>query len=444
MRKFFHSIGQWLVQQTAPLPPTSPVIPTVVEVASAPAVDVMVVDASVLDEAPIAAGDPAINAVARPAGFVRVITFLGLGNLNETQYYREDKPDQKITTPYTGYAVHTLYAADETLVFCTAGANANYDALVAKHPDAKAFRKVAISDGLTDVQMWQIFAALELQVLDGDNLIVDISNSFRSIPVIVSAVLQYLHEVRNVKIHRVVYGAYNRELTTPIVSLQPFVDMHDWITATHVFTTYAQGDELASLLQRLSRSPQNPWRKIAQKLRELTTALQLVHLPTIGRYASELNELVKAAPTENIGHYMPIKVLLDKVASEYVAFGHVDGVYDELLRQQRILQWYIEHHLYAQAVLLAREWLVSCAIYRTHYQTHRDAEIWQLLGEYSARDFVDIDTSFPGIGRDIRKIRNNLAHAVMVNANPQTAAAIHVEIRDLCTQICAMKLPKLG
>jgi hypothetical protein len=136
-------------------------------------------------------------------------------------------------------------------------------------------------------------------------------------------------------------------------------------------------------------------------------------------------------------------VLLDKVVSEYVAFGHVDGVRDELLRQQRILQWYIEHHLYAQAVLLAREWLVSCAIYRKHYETHRDAEIWQLLGEYSARDFVDIDASFPAIGRDIRKIRNNLAHAVMVSTNPQTATAIHVEIRDLCTQICALKLPQM-
>ena len=121
MRKFFHTIGQWLVQQTAPLPATSPVSPTMVAVASAPAVDVMVIDSAVVDESTVVADELAVNAVARPEGFVRVITFLGLGNLNETQYYREDKPDQKIATPYTGYAVHTLYAADETLVFVRQG-----------------------------------------------------------------------------------------------------------------------------------------------------------------------------------------------------------------------------------------------------------------------------------------------------------------------------------
>lgn len=389
--------------------------------------------------------EPIVQAVvaplAKPDGFVRVISFLGISKLNETSYALDSHPDVKVKTRFTGYAAHRLFAADETMVFCTSAAQNNYQLLMSAHPDAQDFKKIDIPDGMNATQMWQIFQLLTDQVIDGDYLIVDVSNSFRSLPIIVSAALNFLQEVRNVTIHQVVYGAYDlhASVDTTIVNLQPFVDINRWVNATHSFIQYAQGEELARLLQQLSTSPRDPWREIGQKMRELTTALQLVNLPDIGVYAQQLKGLIDQAPREYSGQYAPINELLKQVASEYASFATVADVPGELRRQQNIMQWYLDHNLHAQAILLAREWMVSYSLYR-QYRGESDVDVWLRLGTQDERDRVDVGSIFGATGSDIRRIRNNLAHAVIDNRTRRSSPSTHKEIATLCAQLIAMKI----
>jgi hypothetical protein len=379
--------------------------------------------------------------LVKPDGFVRVISFLGISKMNETSYALDSHPDVKVKTRFAGYAVHRLFNADETMVFCTSAAQGNYNLLINAHPDAQDFRKIDIPDGMNTTQMWQIFQLLTDQVIDGDYLIVDVSNSFRSLPIIVSAALNFLQEVRNVTIYQVVYGAYDlhASIDTTIVNLQPFVDINKWVNATHSFIHYAQGEELARLLQQLSTSPRDPWREIGQKMRELTTALQLVSLPDIGVYAYQLKGLVDQAPQQFSGQYAPINALLKQVASEYASFATVSDVPGELRRQQHIMQWYLNHNLYAQAILLAREWMVSFSLYR-QYRGESDVDLWSRLGAQEERDCVDVNIIFGSTGNDIRRIRNNLAHAVIANRTRRSSTSVHKEIATLCAQLIAVKV----
>lgn len=397
-------------------------------------------DTPVLDDEPDDVVDGARD------GFLRVISFLGASQLNQTRYYIDgSSTDDFVETRFTGYAVHQLFKAEETLFFCTQAANNNYQQLVNQHAEFTNQRKIDIPDGMTTAHMWEIFQKLTEEVLDGDHLIVDVSNSFRSIPFVVSAALSFLQEVRNIKIQRVVYGAYDRVagVHTSIINLQPFIDLNRWVSATHTFTHYAHGMELAALLKNMTNTPQSPWRKIGQKLSELTTALQLVHLSDVSQYAEELHQLVKDLPVVTTSEYLPIQMLLAKVADEYVAFMHKSTVREELKRQQVIIKWYINHHMQAQAILLAGEVLVSLSIYRSGHNKS-DQKMFVKLADYDTRIAVDIAKEFKQLGKDVRLARNDLAHALFTEQRTKrkmSAGEVRRRINELCLRVIDLPIP---
>lgn len=379
-------------------------------------------------------------------GIVRVVSFLGANLPNKTRYYIDGtSTNDFVETRFTGYAVHTFFNADETLFFCTTAANTNYQQLVSNHADFTNQRKIDIPDGMTAAQMWEIFYKLTEEVMDGEHLIVDVSNSFRSIPFVVSAALSFLQEVRDIKIQRVVYGAYAREagIHTSIINLQPFIDLNRWVSATHTFTHYAHGAELADLLKNLTHTPQSPWRKIGRKLSELTTALQLVHLSDVSDHAGDLRQLVEILPTDIPAEYLPIKMLLTKVTDEYLAFTRAATVYDELKRQQMIIKWYIDHHMQAQAILLAREVLVSLSIYRTNLKSS-GINMFEKLADHNTREKVEIDVEWKQLGKDVRLARNDLAHALFTDQRQNrhmSAGEVKRRINELCARVIDLPIP---
>ena len=384
-----------------------------------------------------------VTADDAPRGFTRVISFLGAHKYNETAYYMEENPTQKIKTRYTGYAMHQLCNADETLFFCTDKAINNYNDLLKDHPAfSTQQRKIDIPDGTNTQQMWQIFQLLTDQILDDDVLIIDVSGSLRSLPIIVSASLQFLQEVRNIRIARVLYGAYdiNASVETPIIDLKPFVDLNRWVNATHTFVHYAQGAELAQITHKMAASAQDPWRKIGQRLSALTSALQLVHLSDVSRLATELITLIDDLPAnaDISAEYLPNKMLLQKVAAEYQAFRQAETVHAELQRQQSIIRWYINHSLYAQAILLAHELLISVSIYR-EYRNGADTRMRAKLNDYDTRVAVNVDTVWGDMGKQIRLTRNNLAHALF-RSGSVTSNVAKRKIVELCERVIALKI----
>lgn len=195
-------------------------------------------------------------------------------------------------------------------------------------------------EGMTTAEMWQVFAILMEEIIDEDHLIVDISNSFRSLPVMVLAALGFLQEVRNIRIDRLVYGAYDRNagMRTAMMNLQPFVELTTWVNATHSLLHYGQGAELASLMRRITTKKRNPWLRLAVTLSDLNAALQLVQLTGVSALANQLREQVDTLPQELDEQYLPIKQLLNRVADSYAEFQPAIMMRDELLRQQRIIR----------------------------------------------------------------------------------------------------------
>jgi hypothetical protein len=291
------------------------------------------------------------------------------------------------------------------------------------HPNFLAQKRIRIPEGMSTDEMWQVFGVLTEQIIDGEHIVVDISNSFRSLPVIVLAALSYLQEVRNVTIYRLVYGAYahNAGISTAIINLQPFVDLSKWVQATHALIHYGQGKELAHLMR-------------------INAALQLVNLDEVAKLAADFRTKIDDLPDDLPNHLLPIKQLLTHAALKYDDFLPTETVQSELKRQQRIIRWYLDHYLYVQAMLLAREFLISLAIYRSKSRM-TEKLLHDAVNDKSQRDGVDLFATYTvnNLGRRMVFFRNNLAH-------PNTRGSIknlreaRANIIELCEEVIDMKI----
>jgi len=83
-------------------------------------------------------------------------------------------------------------------------------------------------------------------------VVVDITHSFRFIPIVMLSILRLLEAKDKVQLERVLYGQYE---STPkkIVDLQSFVLLADFAQGVRMFNKYGLGEPLGEILERLGR-----------------------------------------------------------------------------------------------------------------------------------------------------------------------------------------------
>lgn len=116
---------------------------------------------------------------------------------------------------------------------------------------------ILIPYGLNRREQVEIFTSIEqtLQKFqDGDEIILDVTHSFRSLPLFASSVINYIQSLtdKNLKFEKVYYGMLDamREFDNiaPIVDISTAIELQKWTTAAYSFKEYGKGKLLADLL----------------------------------------------------------------------------------------------------------------------------------------------------------------------------------------------------
>lgn len=194
----------------------------------------------------------------------RLITFLGKGNYEQTNYVFEGK---KENTCYVARALATFLQSREVRVFATTEA-------WKKHGDslAEAFtssglpqpRHIEICAGETPDELWQEFEWL-LDALKCDGPVaLDITHGFRAQPFFASAVIQFFQSIHpDCPSLKVFYGAFeagDREAEeTPIWDLTAFVELLRWSRGLLLFLRTGRMEDIAEPTERLGRDLQKQW-----------------------------------------------------------------------------------------------------------------------------------------------------------------------------------------
>ncbi len=116
---------------------------------------------------------------------------------------------------------------------------------------------ILIPYGLNREEQVKIFSAIEHALnhfQDGDEIILDVTHSFRSLPLFTTSIINYIQSLtyKNIKFEKVYYGMLDamREFDgiAPIVDISTAVELQKWTTAAYSFKEYGKGKLLADLL----------------------------------------------------------------------------------------------------------------------------------------------------------------------------------------------------
>ena len=109
---------------------------------------------------------------------------------------------------------------------------------------------ISIPDGKTEEEIWEIFDIVSDQIEEYDEIIFDITHSFRSIPMLALVVLNYVKVVKSAKILGIYYGAFdakNSDNVAPIFDLTPLDEILEWSQAVNTFLRYGNTGHLKDI-----------------------------------------------------------------------------------------------------------------------------------------------------------------------------------------------------
>lgn len=300
----------------------------------------------------------------------KIITFLGKGNYQETTYsYTITETGEKVieTTKFIQEIVHKIVGKDSIFyVALTEGAKesnwldrsengVNYVGLKSIF-DSKniVYKELSLSDGKNEQEMWLNFEAIFDVLEENDEVYVDVTHSFRSIPIIMMSVLNYAKFIKNISIKAIYYGAFDAKVdgVAPIFDLSLFSTITDWTIAAEKFINVGDSSQLSNIisqtiepvLKETKGKDENASisKQISKKLEAFSNTLYTVRGKNISEYGTSLKDSLEKIKSIDIIQLKPFEKILNKIY-EKVYFYSNDVVKDihntvKLCKDLRLIQ----------------------------------------------------------------------------------------------------------
>lgn len=236
---------------------------------------------------------------------------------------------------------------------------------------------VSIPEGRNEKEMMDIFMILIEQLRPGDQVFLDITHSFRSLPLLQTVILNYAKVLKNIQVERIVYGAFEtlgtakevqkmplEKRLAPVFDLTPYDALLDWARAVDIFRKAGRPQEIGRLVSRNvgpilankeTRSA-NPLAgglvRLAKALETLCLDLAAVRGPRLAE-AKGLGEEITAVEDQDL--IAPLTPLLELLRDTLQRFDTPDPE----AKGFEAAAWCLEHELIPQAYGIARETVLS-------------------------------------------------------------------------------------
>lgn len=324
-----------------------------------------------------------------------------------------------------------------------------------------SYQDIAIPDGKDSDEMWEIFEIIFDKLQEGDELYLDITNSFRYLPMLLVVLVNYAKLLKNVKVKAIFYGNYEardkESNIAPIMDLLPLSVLQDWTLAASDYLRYGQVEKLfelseSSLLPILRNTETRT--KDAEKLRSFVTKLkEMVEERTTCRgYAivgsKNVRKLKCTASEIQKVTIVQLRPIFEKIKQSLNDFDAKENV----LNCIKAAKWCCANKLYQQATTMLEEGLGTflCCHYQLDYRkmANRDAIFGcisiktqnkdieenkankELVEKILADDSVWGNKAFVTILQKILELRNDYNHAGF-KKNPFSAQKVIEIIEEL-------------
>ncbi len=223
----------------------------------------------------------------------------------------------------------------------------------------------SIPNGKTEEEIWEIFDIVSSQIDESDEIIFDITHSFRSIPMLALVVLNYVKVVKNAKILGIYYGAWDakdEKNIAPIIDLTPLDEILEWSQAVNTFLRYGNSGHLRDLSMDVLKPNfgLDQWakdtRKFIDSVNDLTMCLYTCRGMTVEGKNKNQKSICAAATNveENIelvkniektNQIKPLMPLMEQIEAKVNMFSEKDNLQVGIAS----VKWCIDNNLIQQA-----------------------------------------------------------------------------------------------
>lgn len=320
------------------------------------------------------------------------LSFLGTNEYRECYYKFDD--ETKICTKYTQIAILQKHnnEVDDIFVFLTKDAKEKnwigdgnlYDQLLKLGIPNEKIHPIDIPNGFDNSQLNEIFEIIVGKVTENAKLIIDVTHSFRSLPITFSSVLNYLKKVKNVQINHIYYGAFEvlgnprdvdnsplENRIAPMLDITYLSAIQDWSFAIDNFLKFGNITELKSLskqainpILRETAGKDETARTINYIISSLDELLSYIYacrskdlLLFFNKDKGKIRHLIDNLEKITISNYLlpqlnePFSKIKNKITS----------IYDEnpIISTIKIVEWCIDFNWIQQGYTLLQENLIT-------------------------------------------------------------------------------------
>lgn len=249
--------------------------------------------------------------------------------------------------------------------------------------DINKIKNIMIPEGNSEKELWDIFNIIYNSIDENDELIFDITHSFRFMPMLAFLVLNYARAVKNCRINAVYYGGFEvlgvksvvenmpmEKRNAPVFDLTQFINVFDWTIGVDRYLN--TGD--ASIINDLTISGVNFINmnikegsdsgdfKTTGLLKRLATILQsysdmvfTCRGKQLSSTANELKKIIEEVMDKCAQEYIkPLVPIMEKLYERFKIFGQDE--YKDLLE---IVKWCRDNKLYQQGLTILEEGLIG-------------------------------------------------------------------------------------
>ena len=220
---------------------------------------------------------------------------------------------------------------------------------------------VEISEEGDEEAIWSVFRSIYEQIHEGDRLYIDITHSFRYLPMLLLVLTNYARELKGAEVVSITYGNWEAKPDIkPIVDLGALIDLQDWTVAAGEFLRNGRASGLAELTKervtpilKATKGKSEPAKALRDLVNKLTTVSQ--SLTTIrgkeilsGGIFEELYERTDGLDADLIA---PLSPLIEKIKDSFGDFDTKPSVSNGFAAAR----WCYRMQLYQQSITILQE-----------------------------------------------------------------------------------------
>lgn len=303
-----------------------------------------------------------------------LVCFLGLSDYKSVVYQHLDQLAN--STPYVQVALVELLHPDNVTVLVTPQAEQKHgeklrNALkdVGLDESKQHYPQIPVANSAPD--LWKLLELLSDSLADNEEVIFDITHSFRSQPLLIMLAAVYLRVVKKITIKGIYYGAFEAKNppskldetkptdVAPIFDLTPFVQLLDLTSATAQFLDTGSSTQLSNMLKSLS-----PEKALADDIKQISQSFELLRPQELMTSADRLAASIAKEKEAILKELPPVAPLLNQIEVEYGKFSmnesDIKNSPEAFLRKQYdMIRWYREKNQLVHCVATAKEWVTT-------------------------------------------------------------------------------------